>query len=210
VLIWIGVPQLLILPLVPKIMRRFDPRRMATLGYLLFILGSLLASPLSGDFSGPQFISSSLVRAVAQALVMTPLSAIAVAGMEREHAGSASALFNMSRNLGGAIGIAVLQTVLTAREHFHSVVLTSQVSLLDPATRARLAHLTQMLMSRNLSDPSLAWREAVVAVGRAVQKQASIMAFSDVIILQSALLGLALLTLLFLKRSGVRSGAVGH
>ena len=62
---------------------------------------------------------------------MTPLSAIAVAGIEREHAGSASALFNMSRNLGGAIGIAVLQTVLTAREHFHSVVLTSQVSLLD-------------------------------------------------------------------------------
>jgi DHA2 family multidrug resistance protein len=37
-------------------------------------------------------------------MVMMPLSAIAVAGIEREYAGSASALFNMGRNLGGAIG----------------------------------------------------------------------------------------------------------
>jgi MFS transporter, DHA2 family, multidrug resistance protein len=210
VLIWIGLPQLMILPLVPKLMSRFEPRRMAAVGYVLFILGSLLASPMSSDFSGPQFISSSLVRAVAQALVMTPLSAVAVAGIEREHAGSASALFNMSRNLGGAIGIAVLQTAMTAREHFHSVVLTGQVSLLDPATRARLAGLTRMFMARGTSDPGLAWHEAAVATGRAVQKQASIMAFSDIVILQSALLGLALLSILFLKRSKVQSDAVGH
>ena len=210
VLIWIGVPQLLILPLVPKMMARFDPRRMATVGYLLFIFGSLLASPLSGDFSGPQFVWSSLVRAVAQALVMTPLSAIAVAGIEREHAGSASALFNMFRNLGGAIGIAVLQTVMTAREHFHSVVLTSQVSMLDEATRIRLAKLAHMFTSRGVSDPAFAWHEAVVAVGRSVQKQASIMAFSDAIILQSALLGMALLSIFFLKRSKTESGAAGH
>jgi MFS transporter, DHA2 family, multidrug resistance protein len=210
VLIWIGLPQLAILPLVPKLMSRFDPRRMAAVGYVLFIGGSLLASPLSTDFSGPQFIWSSLVRAVAQALVMTPLSAIAVAGMEREHAGSASALFNMSRNLGGAIGIAVLQTVMTAREHFHSVVLASQASMLEPATRARLAHLSGIFMSRGVSDPGLAAREAVVAVGRSIQKQAWIMAFSDVIILQSALLGLALLSIFFLKRAKTPSDAVGH
>jgi DHA2 family multidrug resistance protein len=130
--------------------------------------------------------------------------------MEREHAGSASALFNMSRNLGGAIGIAVLQTVMTAREHFHSVVLASQASMLEPATRARLAHLSGIFMSRGVSDPGLAAREAVVAVGRSIQKQAWIMAFSDVIILQSALLGLALLSIFFLKRAKTPSDAVGH
>ncbi|HEY2048902.1 MAG TPA: MDR family MFS transporter [Caulobacteraceae bacterium] len=209
-LIWLGLPQLLILPLVPKLMARFDPRRMALLGYLLFILGSLLASPLEGDFSGPQFIWSSLVRAVAQALVMTPLSAVAVAGIEREYAGSASALYNMFRNLGGAIGIALLQTAMTAREHFHSDVLSSQASMLEPATRARLAHLAAMFMSRGQSDPGLAWHEAIVAVGRSIQKQASILAFSDMVILQSALLGLAVVSIFFLKKAKTQSDAVGH
>jgi MFS transporter, DHA2 family, multidrug resistance protein len=210
VLIWIGLPQLVILPLLPKIMTRVDPRRMVTAGYVLFIGGSLLAAGLSNDFSGPQFIASSLVRAVAQAMVMTPLSAIAVAGIEREHAGSASALFNMIRNLGGAIGIAVLQTVMTAREHFHSVILTEHVALLDPETRGRLAYLTQMFMARGVSDPDLARRKAIVAAGHAVQKQASIMAFSDTIILQSVLLGLALAAILFLKRSSVHSAGEAH
>jgi DHA2 family multidrug resistance protein len=210
VLIWIGLPQLLILPLLPKIMRRIDPRRLVSVGYLLFIAGSLLAAGLSNDFSGPQFIASSLVRAIAQTMVMTPLSAIAVAGIEREHAGSASALFNMIRNLGGAIGIAVLQTVLTAREHFHSDVLTPQVSLLEPATRARLAQLTHRFMTLGVSDPDLARHKAIVAVGDAVRRQASIMAYSDAVILQSALLGLAFLAVLFLKRSNAQAGGEAH
>ncbi len=210
VLIWIGLPQLVILPFVPKILRRVDPRRMVTAGYVLFIAGSLLAARLSNDFSGPQFLASSLVRAVAQAMVMAPLSAIAVAGIEREHAGSASALFNMVRNLGGAIGIAVLQTVMTAREHYHSVILTEHVSRLDPATRAGLAHVTGMFMRRGVSDPALAASKAMVAAGHAIQQQASIMAFSDSIVLQSALLGLALVAVLFLKRPAAPQAEKAH
>jgi len=51
-----------------------------------------------------------VVRAIGQALVLAPLSAVATAGHRTENAGSASGLFNMMRNLGGAVGIAVLQT----------------------------------------------------------------------------------------------------
>ncbi len=47
-----------------------------------------------------------------------------------ENAGSASALFNMMRNLGGAVGIAGLQTFLTKREQFHSNILTNSVTRL--------------------------------------------------------------------------------
>lgn len=201
VLIWIGLPQLMILPLLPKLMKRVDPRRLVTIGYLLFIIGSLLAINFSGDFSGPQFIDSSLVRAVGQSLVMTPLSAIAVAGIEREHAGSASALFNMIRNLGGAIGIALLQTFLTKREQFHSVIMNAQVSLLDGPTRTQVAQLTNYFMAHGVSDPAFAQHEAFVAVGRTIRRQASMLAYSDTIIFQSALLGLALLSVLFLKKA---------
>jgi MFS transporter, DHA2 family, multidrug resistance protein len=55
------------------------------------------------------------VRAVGQAPVMTPLSAIATAEIAAASAASASALFNMMRNLGGAIGVALLGTLLTKR-----------------------------------------------------------------------------------------------
>lgn len=59
VLIWIGLPQLVLLPLMPRVVKFVDPRYLIVVGFLLYIGGSLLASPVSSDFSGPQFICSS-------------------------------------------------------------------------------------------------------------------------------------------------------
>jgi DHA2 family multidrug resistance protein len=210
VMIWIGLPQLALLPLLPRVMKLVDPRYLIVGGYLLFIVGSLLASPLSPDFAGPQFVYSSLVRAVAQAMVMMPLAAMAVAGIEREYASSAAALFNMVRNLGGAIGIAVLQTLLTRREQFHSDVLNSQVSLLGEATRARLQHLADFFMTRVTSDPSVAQHDAAIAMGRMLHRQALILGFSEAVIFQSVLLGFGLITIFFLKRSGPAAAGEAH
>jgi DHA2 family multidrug resistance protein len=210
VLIWIGVPQLAILPLMPRVMRHVDPRVLVATGFALFIAGSLLATNISEDFSGPQFIYSSLVRALGQSLVMTPLSAIAIAGIEREHAGSAAALFNMIRNLGGAIGIAVLQTFLTKREQFHSNVLSVQVSLLDAATRLRLDGLTHTIMQHGVADPAFARHEAMVAVGHVIRRQANMLAFSDTIIFQSALLGLAMVAVMLFRKAKAGSAGEAH
>src|SRR6202022_2180069 len=114
-----------------------------------------------------------------RALAFAPLSAIATAGIEKENAGSASALFNMVRNLGGAVGIALLQTFLTKREQFHSNVLTQSVSLFEEATRARLDSLTRYFLTHGVADHDSAWRQAVVAIGRTVRGQAYVMAFGD-------------------------------
>ena len=208
VLIWIGLPQLAILPLVPRLMKFVDPRRLAAIGFGLFIVGSLLATAFSGDFSGPQFLHANLVRAVGIALVMTPLSAVTVAGIERAQAGSAAAVFNMTRNLGGAIGIALLQTFLTKRTQFHSEVVTSGVSLLDAPTQDRLAQVTDRYVRLGQMDPDLARHQAVVAISRIVHRQASLLAFSDTIFLQTGLLGLALLGVLFLRK--VPAGPAGE
>jgi DHA2 family multidrug resistance protein len=211
VMIWLGLPQLLLIPFIPKVMQRVDTRRLVVVGYMLFIAGSLLAMRLSDDFSGPQFLSSSLVRALAQVLTMAPLSAIAIAGIEREHAGSASALFNAMRNMGGAVGIAMIQTFLTKREQFHSAILSSQVTLLDESTRQRIEHLAGYFLSSGVSDSSTAYREAVVAVGRGIRHQAFLFGFSDTIIMQSAVLGLGLAAVLFLRKvSQVSAGGQGH
>lgn len=207
VMVWLGLPQLFLIPFIPKVMRRVPARALVIAGYSLFIGGSLLAMFLSDNFSGPQFLSSSLVRALAQAMTMAPLSAIAIAGIEPQFAGSASALFNAFRNMGGAVGIALLQTLLTKREQFHSDVLSSQVTLFAAATRQRLDGLAEYFMAHGASDRGFAYREAVVATGRAVRHQAFLLGFSDTIIIQSAVLGLGLAAVLFLRGASQSAGA---
>jgi MFS transporter, DHA2 family, multidrug resistance protein len=202
---------LLLIPFLPKIMQRVDSRWLVIAGYSLFIAGSLLAMRLSDDFSGPQFLSSSLVRALAQVMTMAPLSAIAIAGIEHEHAGSASALFNAMRNMGGAVGIAVIQTFLTKREQFHSAILSSQVTLLDASTRQRLDHLAGYFLSSGISDKAVAYREAVLALGREIRHEAFLLGFSDTIIMQSAVLGLGLVAVWFVRKvSQVPAGGRAH
>ncbi|MFP3589576.1 EmrB/QacA family drug resistance transporter, partial [Paraburkholderia sp. SIMBA_055] len=78
---------------------------------------------MTADYSADQLLMPNVLRAIGQALCFAPLSAVAMAGIGPASAGSASALFNMMRNLGGAIGIALLQTFLTKREQFHSNVI---------------------------------------------------------------------------------------
>jgi DHA2 family multidrug resistance protein len=209
VMVWLGLPQLFLIPFIPKIMQRVQARALVIFGYSLFIGGSLLAMSLSDDFSGTEFLGSSLVRALAQAMTMAPLSAIAIAGIEPQYAGSASALFNAMRNLGGAVGIALLQTLLTKREQFHSDVLSSQVTLLATATRQRLDRLVDYFLAHGTSDRDLANGEAALAIGRVIRHQAFMLGFSDVIIIQSAVLGLGLAAVLFLRGTS-RSPAKGE
>jgi DHA2 family multidrug resistance protein len=210
VLAWTGLPQLVLIPFVPQLMRRVDARLLAAGGLALFAVSNFMNGYLTQDVAGDQLLWPSIVRAVGQAFVMTPLSAIAVASIETQNAASASSLFNMMRNLGGAIGIATLETFLTKREQFHSNVLTPLVSLFDEATRQRLAELSRYFLAHGVSDPGTAWHEAVVAVGRAVRQQASIMGYSDAFLLLAAGLVLAVLAIFGLRRSEASGGGGAH
>src|SRR5438045_1997703 len=138
VLAWTGFPQLLLIPLVPRLMQRIDPRIVIGVGFALFATSNFMNIAMTSDYAADQLFWPNVVRACGQALCFAPLSAVATAGIESENAGSASALFNMTRNLGGAIGIAALQTLLTKREQYHSNVLTQSVSMFEQATRTRI------------------------------------------------------------------------
>jgi DHA2 family multidrug resistance protein len=202
VLAWTGLPQLVLIPLVPRLMKRFDPRLLIGIGFALFAASNFMNIFMTPDYGSDQLFWPNVVRAVGQALAFAPLSAVATASIEAENAGSASGLFNMMRNLGGAVGIAVLQTFLTKREQYHSNVLTPSVSLLEQATRARIEQLTQYFVSHGISDPAYASHRAVVAIGQIVQKQAFILAFSDTFYLLGAALIVALAATLMLKKPG--------
>ena len=172
VLAWTGLPQLLLIPLVPRLMKRFDPQLVIGFGFALFAASNFMNIYMTPDYANDQLFWPNVVRAIGQALVFAPLSAVATAGIEPENAGSASGLFNMMRNLGGAVGIAILQTFLTKREQYHSNVLSQSVSLFEQATRTRIDQLTQYFLNHGFADRADASRWAVVAIGRVVQKQA--------------------------------------
>jgi MFS transporter, DHA2 family, multidrug resistance protein len=210
VLAWTGLPQLVLIPLVPRLMRRFDPRLIIGVGFALFAVSNFMNIFMTADYANDQLFWPNVVRAVGQALILTPLSAVATAGIEAENAGSASGLFNMMRNLGGAVGIALLQTFLTKREQFHSNVLMQSVSLFEQATRARIAALTHYFVSHGVIDRADATRRAVVAIGHIVQKQAYILAFSDTFYLLGAALVVALLASLLLKKPDHLEGGGAH
>ncbi|MFC5759342.1 MDR family MFS transporter [Rhizobium sp. GCM10022189] len=210
VLAWTGIPQLLLIPLVPRLMKRFDIRLLIIVGFALFAASNFMNVHMTGDYASDQLFWPNVVRAVGQALVFTPLSAIATSGIEPENAGSASALFNMMRNLGGAVGIASLQTFLSKREQFHSNILTNSVSVFEEATRDRLARMTGYFMSHGVSDQALAGHKAVVAIALKLRKQANIMAFSDTFFLLGIALVVALLATLLLKKPGQIAGGGAH
>jgi DHA2 family multidrug resistance protein len=211
VLAWTGLPQLVLIPLVPRLMKRFDARLIIGIGFALFAASNFMNIYMTRDYGSDQLFWPNVVRAVGQALAFAPLSAIATAGIEAENAGSASGLFNMMRNLGGAVGIAGLQTFLTKREQYHSNVLTQSVSLFEQATRTRIEQLTNYFINHGVIDPADASHRAVVAIGQIVQKQAYILAFSDTFFVLGVALMIALVATLLLKKLGhIAPGGGAH
>ncbi len=123
VVAWTGMPQLLVIPLVPLLMKRIDARLLVGTGLFIFAASCFMNLELDLNYAAPQLFWPDVVRALGQAIVMTPISAIAMVGITPEEAGAASGLFNMMRNLGGAIGTAAIETFFTKREQFQTFII---------------------------------------------------------------------------------------
>jgi DHA2 family multidrug resistance protein len=130
-------------------------------------------------------------------------------GIERTEFAAASGLFNMLRNLGGAFGTALLATIVTKREQFHSDVINSSVTLLRGAVRQRIDDLSSYFMSHGVADPVVAQQKAFVAIGEIIRKQAMIMGYSDTFAVLGSLLLLAAAMVLAMRK-GQATGAGGH
>jgi DHA2 family multidrug resistance protein len=211
VLAWTGLPQLLLIPLVPKLMQRFDIRYIAFAGLSLFAVSSFMNITMSLDYSGDQLFWPNIVRAVGQALTLAPLSAISLGSVAPQDAAAASGISNMMRNLGGAIGTALLSTIVTKREQFHSNIIGQSVDLGREEVRSRITDLTNYFTAHGITDPAAAQHQAIVALGNIVKRQALVMGFSDAF----AVIGIVLIIsgiaiLLTGKPKGAAGAAGGH
>jgi DHA2 family multidrug resistance protein len=210
VLAWTGLPQLLLIPLVPRLMRRFDTRYIAITGLLIFAYSCFMNTAMSPDYAGDQLWIPNIVRAIGQAMVLTPLTSVTTGGIAPQDAAAASGISNMLRNLGGAIGTAVLATVITKREQFHSNIIGQSVTLGREEVRDRIAQLTNFFIAHGVPDPAAARQQAIIALGKAVKQQALVMGFSDTFALIGAVLVLAAIAVLLTRKVKAAAGGAAH
>jgi DHA2 family multidrug resistance protein len=209
VLVWLGLPQLLIIPFVPKLMQKFDPRVLLGCGLVLFAFSSFMSSSMTYLSAGPEFMLSNLVRAMGQPLIMVPLSTLTTGDIKAEDAAPASSLFNMMRNLGGSIGVAMVSTFVTQREQLHSSRIGEAITLTAPAVQERINQYTQLFISRG-ADPVLAGQEAIKMLDRVVRRESYVQAYNDAFLLLSVVVLLSVIAVLFLKKTSGTGGAGAH
>ncbi len=209
VLAWTGLPQLILIPLVPRLMKRFDTRYIAVVGLSIFAYSCFMNTAMSPDYAGDQLWIPNIVRAIGQAMVLTPLTSVTTGDIAPQDVAAASGISNMLRNLGGAIGTATLATVITKREQFHSNIIGQSVTLGREEIRNRIAQMTDYFMAHGVPDTAAAREQSIIALGKAVKHQALVMAFSDTFAVISAVLVLAAAAVL-LTRKVKGSGAGAH
>ncbi len=199
VMIWSGLPQLFIMPFLPYIMRKIDLRLLMAFGLLMFAASCLINGFMSHDYAGEQLRAALLIRALGQPFIMVPLSTMTTAGIEAGEAGSASALFNMMRNLGGSVGTALASTLIVQREQFHSFRISEQISSSDLALRE---WLTEAAATLKHGGGSLwaAKQQALELLAANVRKEAYVMAFNDAFTALFLVLIIAVFAVAFLKR----------
>lgn len=178
VLMWAGFPQILVMPLAARLSARVDNRILCSVGLALFGISCLMNAQMDASTGYDQLLFSQIVRAMGQPLIMLTLSNFSMQGIAPKDTASASSLFNMTRNLGGSIGIALLVTAVTNREHFHSARVGEAVSSLSAATQLRLDQFTQYLVGQG-SDPAEATNQALGAMNLLVRRESFVMAYND-------------------------------
>jgi len=194
-----GVGSFLAMPVVGLAVGRVDARRLLAAGLVggsltLFWLGALNLQAGYWDVFWPQF-----VQGISLSLLFVPLTTITMDPIPRESMGNATSIFNLMRNIGGSLGIAVATTVLARRQQLHTNVLGAHVDLYSPQARALLDQLRAAFAARG-ADLVTAARQAQAAVWGLVQRQAAMLSFTDVFRLM-AVLFVALVPLLFLMKT---------
>jgi DHA2 family multidrug resistance protein len=199
VIMWVGLPQLVAAPMVLWLMHRVDYRYLVAFGCFLFSFSCFFNVDMTHDTGYWDLSLVNIMRSIGQPFIMVVLPGIATAGIEAANHGSASAVFNLSRDLVGAMGLAGLKTGLVRRTDFHVNHVTEHVTVYDGDTVSRLDALTQKFLDAT-GDPDLAARQALWLVDRAVHREGLIMAYNDMFYAIGVAFALATLACLLFRK----------
>ena len=193
-LIAYGLVQLIMAPFLPRLMKWVSAKMLVASGFAIMALGCWMGAHLSADSASNVIVPSIVVRGMGQPLIMVALSVLAVHGLAKAQAGSASAVFSMLRNLGGAVGTALLAQLVVVRERVHSARIGESVTLFDSA-------LQQQLPGDGVLQEQLPEHQVVLSLlDQSVRHQAFLMAYSDAFFLACVALAACAVAALMLRR----------
>ena len=133
-----GAVQLLTAPIAVALERRFDARWLAGIGFLMFSLGLGMSAFETRQTDFSDMFWPQVIRGAAIMLCLLPPTRLALGQLSAEAIPDASGLFNLMRNLGGAIGLALIDTIIFGRAPHHAAAIISRLQNGDLATAEAL------------------------------------------------------------------------
>jgi DHA2 family multidrug resistance protein len=172
-----GIGAILAMPLVGLLVAKMDTRYLVSLGFCIFAVCSLYWGHLTLQISPWSLLIPIVISGFSLGMVFVPLSVTALGDLKPEQVGNGSGLYNLMRNIGGSVGISVVETMLTRNSQFHQTRLVNNLAATGDAWRIRVDTLTKMFMAT--SDRTMAHSQAIADISRQIQRQADVMSYVD-------------------------------
>ncbi|MBV1705778.1 MAG: DHA2 family efflux MFS transporter permease subunit [Hyphomicrobiales bacterium] len=171
-----GLTMFVSAPIVGRLITRMDPRLMIALGFAGFSLGTYQASFMTKDWDFWELLMPQLLRGGSLMLCMVPINNLSLGTMPPSKMKNASGIYNLTRNLGGAVGLAMINTMINNRLDLHLQRLRDDFNWSRPIAVQRLAAMTHAFASKG-SNAHLA---AIKQMMLLVRQQATVMSLADV------------------------------
>ena len=195
--IWMFWAECVAVPLAWLWASRGEARMPLSIGLALFAIGAFLSSRITPSWQAGDFRLSMIVIGLGQGLFLVPTVFYATRDVAPEQGTTAAALFNLSRVVGQTFGIAVVGSLITEREKFHSALLVENLSNANAALLERFDNLVAVFL-REHGDQSLAQLQAWQSLSSTFSQQAFVLAFGDAFVIISAVLAVSAVMVLML------------
>src|SRR6516162_763201 len=169
-----GITMFLMAPIVGRLLQRYDLRYIIAFGLITFAMGSYQMTWITRDFDFYELLVPQILRGIGMMCAMVPTNNIALGTLPPDRVKNASGLFNLMRNLGGALGLAIINQVLNDRTDLHITRLQERVTWGNTTAVELLNMLTQR--AQGLGDATLM---ALKQLSQIVHRQAVVMSYGD-------------------------------
>ena len=197
-----GLAQMAISPFTTHIARNIDLRIMLAFGMGLFAVAMYLTAGLTNQASFTELLVPQALRGVALMFCYLPANLIDLGTLAPDKLKNAAGLYNLTRDLGGAIGLALLVTAMNDRLHFHWNRLIEDINPARPAVQQFLDTQMHRFDGMISGDPMQAATKLLAAT---VQREALVLTYNDVLMLLGVAfaVGLVLMPLVKNPRSAL-------
>ncbi|HEY6765305.1 MAG TPA: DHA2 family efflux MFS transporter permease subunit [Candidatus Sulfotelmatobacter sp.] len=203
-----GIGAICAMPIIGYLTAKMDNRWLIAFGFSLFGAASIWFGEVNLSIGQWTFLWAILISGFGSGCVFVPLSTTAMAGLKNEEIGNASGLYNLLRNIGGSIGISIVNTIVSRHAQTHRSELASSLNSGRIPVRGALQGMRQYLSAQGAS-PAAAVQQSYALIGGALNGQARLWAYVDDF-RYMALLCFGCVPLVFALRKTVgRKGAVG-